>query len=162
MTHGVTILQPRGPVQASTSGRRTTGLAPELLSQSVSRLRILTLLYAFTFFMAGVFPNLVNPEWRAFYWGNPENWVPALISIAMALVIWALAMSPRIPLSTVMNVGLAFEVVSCYGSALAEYLEPTRLNLNGWIGLSWVAAWAPLFTVVIPTRPVKAALVTLV
>jgi serine/threonine-protein kinase len=112
--------------------------------------------------MAGVFPNLVNPEWRAFYWGNPENWVPALISIAMALVIWALAMSPRIPLSTVMNVGLAFEVVSCYGIALAEYLEPTRLNLNGWIGLSWVAAWAPLFTVVIPTRPVKAALVTLV
>ena len=61
-----------------------------------------------------------------------------------------------------MNVGLAFEVVSCYGIALAEYLEPTRLNLNGWIGLSWVAAWAPLFTVVIPTRPVKAALVTLV
>ena len=162
MTHGVTILQPQGPAQASTSGRRTTGLAPELLSQSVSRLRILTLLYAFTFFMAGVFPNLVNPEWRAFYWGNPENWVPALISIAMAFVIWALAMSPRIPLSTVMNVGLAFEVVSCYGIALAEYLEPTRLNLNGWIGLSWVAAWAPLFTVVIPTRPVKAALVTLV
>ena len=162
MTHGVTILQPQGPAQASTSGLRTTGLAPELLSQSVSRLRILTLLYAFTFFMAGVFPNLVNPEWRAFYWGNPENWVPALISIAMALVIWALAMSPRIPLSTVMNVGLAFEVVSCYGIALAEYLEPTRLNLNGWIGLSWVAAWAPLFTVVIPTRPVKAALVTLV
>lgn len=112
--------------------------------------------------MAGVFPNLVNPEWRSFYWGNPENWVPALISIAMALVIWALAMSPRMPLSTVMNVGLAFEVVSCYGIALAEYLEPTRLNLNGWIGLSWVAAWAPLFTVVIPTRPVKAALVTLV
>jgi len=162
VTHGVTILQPQGPAQASTSGLRTTGLAPELLSQSVSRLRILTLLYAFTFFMAGVFPNLVNPEWRAFYWGNPENWVPALISIAMALVIWALAMSPRIPLSTVMNVGLAFEVVSCYGIALAEYLEPTRLNLNGWIGLSWVAAWAPLFTVVIPTRPVKAALVTLV
>ena len=162
MTHGVTILQPQGPAQASTSGLRTTGLAPELLSQSVSRLRILTLLYAFTFFMAGVFPNLVNPEWRAFYWGNPENWVPALISIAMALVIWALAMSPRIPLSTVMNVGLAFEVVSCYGIALAEYLEPTRLNLNGWIGLSWVAAWAPLFTVVIPTRPVKAAMVTLV
>ena len=64
-------------------------------------------------------------------------------------------------LSTVMNVGLIFEIVSCYGIALAEYLEPTRLNLSGWIGLSWVAAWAPLFTVVIPTRPIKAALVTL-
>ena len=60
-----------------------------------------------------------------------------------------------------MNVGLAFEVVSCYGIALAEYLEPTRLNFNGWLGLSWVAVWALLFTVVIPTRPLKATLVTL-
>src|SRR5262245_8673304 len=111
--------------------------------------------------MAGVFPNLFNPEWRAFYRGDPENWVPALISIAVALGMWALAMSPRVALSTIMNVGLVFEVVSCYGIALAEYLEPTRLNLNGWIGLSWVAAWAPLFTVVIPTRPFKAASVTL-
>jgi len=160
--HGATLLQPRGAVHASTSGHRTTALAPELLSQSASRLRILALLYAFTFFMAGVFPNVVNPEWRAPYWGNPENWVPALISIAVGLVVAALAASPRLPLSTVMSVGLVFEVVSCYGIALAEYLEPTRLNLNGWIGLSWVAAWAPLFTVVIPTRPVKAALVTLV
>ena len=44
------------------------------------------------------------------------------------------------PLSTVMNVGLVFEVVSCYGISLAEYLEPTRLNFNGWIGLSWVGS----------------------
>jgi len=161
VVHGATFLQPRGAAHASTSGHRTTALAPELLRQSVSRLRILALLYAFTFFMAGVFPNLVNPEWRVTYWGNPEYWVPALISIAVALVVSALAMSPRMPLSTVMSIGLVFEVVSCYGIALAEYLEPTRLNLSGWIGLSWVAAWAPLFTVVIPTRPLKAALVTL-
>jgi serine/threonine-protein kinase len=162
VTHGVTFLQPRGPAHASTSGRRTTGLAPELLSQSVGRLRILALLYAFTFFMAGVFPNLVDAERRAGYWGNPEFWAPAVISIAVALVMWALAMSGRLPLSTVMNIGLAFEVVSCFGIAIAEYLEPTRLNTSGpWIGLSWVAAWAPLFTVVIPTRPLKAALVTL-
>ena len=65
------------------------------------------------------------------------------------------------PLPTVMNVGLIFEVVSCYGISLAEYLEPTRLNVNGWIGLSWVGVWALLFTVVIPTRPLKATLVTL-
>ena len=60
-----------------------------------------------------------------------------------------------------MNVGLAFEIVSSYGIAIAEYLEPTRLNINGWIGLSWVAVWTLLFTVVIPTRPRKALLVSL-
>ena len=47
------MLQPRGAKHASTTGFRTGGLAPELLSQSADRLRILALLYAFTFFMAG-------------------------------------------------------------------------------------------------------------
>jgi serine/threonine-protein kinase len=158
---GVTILQPRGAAHASTFGRRTSALAPELLSQSARRLRILALLYAFTFFMAGFFPNLFSAEQRAAFFATPEHWVPGVISIAVALTVWALAWSARVPLHTVMNVGLVFEVVSCYGIALAEYLEPTRLNLNGWIGLSWVAAWALLFTVVIPTRPLKAALITL-
>jgi serine/threonine-protein kinase len=163
VTPDVTLLQPRGAARGATTGYRTTGsLAPELLSQSASRLRILALLYAFTFFMAGFFPNLIDAGMRAVFWANPEHWVAGVISIAIALAVAALTTSTRVPLPTVMNVGLAFEIVSCYGIALAEYLEPTRLNITGgWIGLSWVAAWAPLFTVVIPTRPVKAAMVTL-
>jgi hypothetical protein len=162
VTPGVTLLQPRGGARASTTGYRTTGsLSPELLSQSANRLRILALLYAFTFFMAGFFPNLISAEKRALFWANPEHWVAGVISIGIALAVAALTMSKRVSLPTVMNIGLVFEVVSCYGIALAEYLEPARLNMNGWIGLSWVAAWAPLFTVVIPTRPVKAALMTL-
>jgi serine/threonine-protein kinase len=154
------MLQPRGGPHASTTGLRTGGLAPELLSQSASRLRVLALLYAFTFFMAAIVPNLTSPDRRAFFWGSAENWAPTLASIAVALAVAAFAKNTRLPLATVMNVGLVFEVVSCYGISLAEYLEPTRLNFNGWIGLSWVAVWAPLFTVVIPTRPVKATLFT--
>jgi hypothetical protein len=158
---GVTILQPKGAAHVTASAQPTGALAPELLSQSASRLRVLCLLYAFTFFMAGFLPNLLVAERRAAFWGTPENWVSGLISMAVALLVAGFARSPRVPLSTVMNVGLIFEIVSCYGIALAEYLEPTRLNLSGWIGLSWVAVWAPLFTVVIPTRPIKTALVTL-
>jgi serine/threonine-protein kinase len=84
-----------------------------------------------------------------------------VVSIALALVVSAFTLSPSVPVSVVINVGLAFEVVSSYGIALSEYLEPMRLNMNGWIGLSWVAVWALVFTVVIPTRPLKATLVTL-
>ncbi len=154
------MLQPRGAKSASTTGFRTGGLAPELLRQSASRLRVLALLYAFTFFMAAIFPNVTSPERRAYFWGNAENWGPTLASIAISLAVAAFAKNTRLPLTTVMNVGLVFEIVSCYGISLAEYLEPTRLNFNGWIGLSWVAVWAPLFTVVIPTRPLKATLFT--
>ena len=58
--------------------------------------------------------------------------MPGLISIGVAWLWGAFAKSPRVPLPSVMNVGLMFEVVSCYGIALAEYLEPTRLNFK-WL-----------------------------
>jgi serine/threonine-protein kinase len=92
---------------------------------------------------------------------NPGHWAPALAAIAVALLVWAFTMNAKAPVAVVINVGLMFEVVSSYGIAIAEYIEPMRLDMGGWIGLSWVAVWTSLFTVVIPTRPIKAALVTL-
>ena len=50
--------------------------------------------------------------------------MPGVASIALALLVWAFTFSRRVPLSIVMNVGLCFEVVSSYGIAFAEYLEP--------------------------------------
>ena len=70
MNPGVTMLQPRGGRQVSAPARTTGALAPEILSQSAYRLRILALLYAFTFFMAGIFPNLMSQQARAFFWGH--------------------------------------------------------------------------------------------
>ena len=158
MTQGATLLLPQGGHHASRSGRGTTSLAPDLLSQSVRRLRVASLLYAFTFFMAGFFPNLLFANERALLFRDPLNWVPGVVSIALALLMWTFTFSTRVSLSTVMNAGLCFEVVSSYGIACAEYLEPGRLNMNGWLGLSWVAVWTVVFTVVIPTRPRKALL----
>jgi eukaryotic-like serine/threonine-protein kinase len=158
---GATILLPRASQRVSSYVTGTSALAPELLSQSVQRLRILALLYAFIFFMAGFFPNLLFALDRARFLQDRANWLPGVISIVVGLLMWAFTLSTRVRLTAIMNVGLLFEVVSCYGIALAEYLQPMRLDMNAWLGLSWVAAWAPLFTVVIPTRPRKAALVTL-
>jgi eukaryotic-like serine/threonine-protein kinase len=157
-----TVLFPRADPRPSTSFAKQTGpLAPDLLSQSVRRLRVLALLYAFTFFMAGFFPSLLVAEDRAHMFGEPVHWVPGVASIALALLVAAFTRLPSVPPSTVLNVALVFEVVSCYGIAIAEYIEPSRLDMGGWIGLSWVAVWTSLFAVVIPTRPVKAALFTL-
>ena len=157
-----TVLLPRADPRPSTSFAQHTGpLAPELLSQSVRRLRVLALLYAFIFFMAGFFPSLLVAEDRAHMLEHPVHWVPGVASIALALLVAAFTRLPSVSPPTVLNVALVFEVVSCYGIAIAEYIEPSRLNMNGWIGLSWVAVWTSLFAVVIPTRPVKAALFTL-
>ena len=159
--HGATVFVPRPGRDPRSSIQPTAALAPELLKESARRLRVLALLYAFTFFMAGMLPSLLSAQARPHFFQEPTHWAPGVASIVLALVVAAFAQSPRVPLATVFTVGRIFQIVSCYGIAIAEYIQPGRLNAGGWMGLSWVAAWAPLFTVVIPTRPAKAVLFTL-
>jgi serine/threonine-protein kinase len=61
-----------------------------------------------------------------------------------------------------MNIGLAFEIASSYAIAAAEFADPMGLEMHrGMIGLSWVAVWVVLFTVVVPTAPRRAVLAAL-
>src|SRR5262249_57904116 len=42
------------------------------------------------------------------------------------------------------------------------FLDPTALDFNAhWVGLSWVAVWTLLFTVVVPSSPRRAIVATL-
>jgi serine/threonine-protein kinase len=157
---GEKLLRPQVATAASTDDG-TRGLSAEILSRSARRLRILALMYAFTFFMAGFLPSLFFAEGRATMIANFVYWIPDVVAIAMALVVAAFTLYKRVPLSTVLNVGLVFLVLSNHGIALAEYINPARLDNNGWMGLSWVAVWTPLYTVVVPTRPNKALIATI-
>jgi serine/threonine-protein kinase len=137
-------------------GERPTGLPIDLLIQSVSRLRVLALLYAFVFFTTQ-FSTLLLPQQRARMLGSVVLWVPGAISIAVALFVAALIRSARMPLSVKAHIGLVFEVAASYGIAAAEFLDPSSLAVKGsWTGLSWVAVWTALFTVVVPTKPRRA------
>jgi serine/threonine-protein kinase len=61
-----------------------------------------------------------------------------------------------------MNIGLAFEIASSYAIAAAEFGDPMGLEMHrGMLGLSWVAVWVVLFTVVVPTSPRRALLAAL-
>jgi hypothetical protein len=138
-------------------GERLTGLPIDLLIQSVSRLRVLALLYAFVFFMVELFPALLFLEGRARMLGSFVFWGPGVISIAVALSVAGLIKNVRVPLSVKVNIGLAFEVAASYGIAAAEFLDPSSLAVKGsWTGLSWVAVWTALFTIVVPTKPRRA------
>jgi serine/threonine-protein kinase len=126
------------------------------------------LLYAFGFLMAGVVPALVEPRIRAVYFTEAIRWGPAVVSIAVALLVVAVTLSPRIPARTVLNVGLAFEVLGSFGIAASEYLQiaaPLQYqdvgDMYGGFGMSWVAVWMLLFTVVVPSAPRKAVLAAL-
>jgi hypothetical protein len=159
MREHVTLMAPDAgePVRGLSSG-----FPLDLLSQSGARLRILALLYAFVFFMAGIFPALVMPHVRAQFLGNFLYWGPGVIAIVVALLVAAALRSPRLSLPAAMNLGLAFEIVSSYAIAAAEFADPSTPEAHsGFLGLSWVAVWVVLFTVVVPTAPRRALLAAL-
>jgi len=160
MNEHVTLVHPdpRGPTARGIS----SGFPADLLSQSAGRLRVLALLYAFVFFMAGIFPALLFPSDRARFLGSFLQWGPSVIGIVAALLVAAVIRSARLPLPAAMNIGLAFEIASSYAIAAAEFADPMGLEMHrGMLGLSWVAVWIVLFTVVVPTSPRRAVLAAL-
>ena len=160
MHEHVTLLHPAE--QDSSARGMSSGFPIDLLSQSADRLRVLALLYAFVFFMAGVFPALLFSSDRARFLGSFVQWGPSVIGIVVGLLVAAVIRNPRVPLPTVMNLGLAFQIASSYAIAAAEFADPTQLETHrGFLGLSWVAVWVVLFTVVVPTSPRRALLAAL-
>jgi serine/threonine-protein kinase len=161
-TEGQTLLLPR-PESTPGGTKGDTGLPTDLMSQSAYRLRTLALLYAFTVFMAGIFPAFFFAESRAMFAAHTAMWLPAAISIVIALIVAFISCSKLITLKTSMTIGLIFEVVGSYGIAFAEFPDPMgfahEMPNPQYLGLSWVAVWTMLFTVVVPTAP-RRALVT--
>src|SRR6185295_7999291 len=143
-----TLVLPRAGRRTTSVRESTVGLPHDVVSQSAARLRVLALLYAGVFFMAGIFPALLFPADRAHLFSSFMLWGPGVIAIAVALAVAAMINSTRVPLPVAMNLGLAFEVVSSYGIATAEFLDPAGFRPEiRWFGLSWVAVWVLLFTV---------------
>ena len=163
MDKHVTLLRPgSGEPQEP---RSSANLPTDLLSQAAGRLRVLALLYAAVFFMAGIFPMLVIPDDRALLFSSFLQWGPSVIAIVVALLVAGVIRSKRVSLSAAMKVGLLFEVASSYGIAMAELIDPRAFGVEPPVsvlhGLSWVAVWTLLFTIVIPSPPRRAVMAAL-
>ena len=155
MHEQVTLMHPGGQDPAAQG--ISSGFPADLLGQAARRLQVLALLYAFVFFMAGVFPTVVLPADRARFLENPLLWGPSAVGIAVALIVAAVVRSPRVSLRTTMRLAPVFEVVSSYAIAAAEFADPATIESHrGILGLSWVSVWVVLFTVVVPTSPRRA------
>src|SRR3954462_9231915 len=160
MNQQITLMHADG---GDSSRSRSLGLAVDVLQQTASRLRILALLYAVVFFMSGILPALLMTEERPRFLGSFVQWGPGVIGIMVALTVAAVIPSKRFSLATVMKAGLVFEIASSYAIAAAEIGDPYSIETHqGYLGLSWVAVWVVLFTVVVPTLPRRALLAALV
>ena len=111
--------------------------------------------------MAGIFPALMFPIGPDFL-GSFVQWGPAVIGIVVGLLVAAVIRSDRLPLPTVDE--------PRPGLRDREQLRHRRGRVrrsgrdgehSGFMGLSWVAVWVVLFTVVVPTSPRRALLAAL-
>jgi len=143
-----------------TSGSRATRwtLPPDLVTEAVRRLRPSAMLYAVAYFLAGLLPALIIPEAHAFMFGSPNHWLPPVLSITGGLLVAALVSVRTISDRVKVWIGLGFEVLGSFGIAAAEYQNVTSPIMlgpfgPGGFGLSWVAAWVLLFSIVVPTPP---------
>jgi eukaryotic-like serine/threonine-protein kinase len=149
-----TVLAAAPRLQETPRRTQLTGFPPDLLAQSARRLRTGALLYAFVFFMNNPLPAILFPDERERYLASVLHWAPSIVSITAALVIAGLTWSRRIPVATILVLGLVFEVIGSFGIAAAQYLDVSRWAAQPpWAGLSWVAIWMLGFTVMMPTPP---------
>jgi eukaryotic-like serine/threonine-protein kinase len=134
--------------------RHATGLPPDLQAQSARRLRIVAVLYAIVFFVSDPLTAILFTEEREVFLSNALHWGPSVASIVAALLVAAMTRSKRLPVGTVLLVGVFFQVVGSFGIAAAQYLDvDVYTTPPPWAGLSWVAVWMLGFTVMIPTPP---------
>jgi eukaryotic-like serine/threonine-protein kinase len=162
-TGGATLLRPDEAHRASASGPGSEGLPRDLVRQAMPRLRVMALLYAAIFFLADFFPALIFEFNRAVLFSGAVRWLPGAISISVALFVAAVVGNPRLSPRGAAAVAIVFEIVSSYGIAAAELLQPQSLDFRyaNWIGLSWVAVWTLLFTIVVPSSPRRSVLAAL-
>jgi eukaryotic-like serine/threonine-protein kinase len=162
LAHDAGDIETAAPAARPRPGTQTTGLPPDLLAQAAQRLAIVALLYAFVFFVANPLTALLFAQARPHFFGSVLNWAPSTVSIAFALIVAALTRNRRIPVRTVLTLGLWFEVIGSFGIAAAQYLDGQRYATEPpWAGLSWVAVWMLAFTVMIPSPPRKALVAAL-
>jgi serine/threonine-protein kinase len=146
----------------SREARRAWSIPPDLLADAVRRLRASVLIYALGYFLAGLLPALIIPEARSFMFADWSLWTPPIVSILAALCVAVLVSSRQLSDLTKLRVGLAFEIIGSFGIAAAEYqyvVSPIMgtAGIAGF-GLSWVVTWVLLFSVLVPTPPLLAAL----
>jgi len=149
-----------GPGAPSAAGPASSAwtLPPDLQTEALRRLRIVALLYATAFFLAGPLPSLLSEHGRAIYFGLPEMWVPAFCSIVGGFAMAAVTGLTGVSAAVRTLAGLAFEVLGSIGIAAAEYHHISSPIVYGeygagGFGLSWVAVWVMLFSVAVPAPP---------
>lgn len=127
------------------SGRSSGGLPDDVLDDSRRRLFLACVIYAIVFLLAYGLPLLF------FASSGPQidRLIPnlaATLSIGVALLFAGLLRTDKVKSQLMLDLGLVFEVVSCFGIAMSEWwpvFSPAYVESGKpfYVGLSWCFIW---------------------
>ena len=146
-----------GAPESHPSSSRT--LPSDLLAQAVQRLRSAAVLFIVAYFFSAWFPQLLSAEGRQYFFSGLSFWLPGVLTMGGTLfLIWFLSV-PGISIKRKLWAGIAFEIFGSFGVATQQYHSVVSpIVREGQIrgadfGLSWVAAFVLMFSVIVPMRP---------
>lgn len=139
------------------SGGSKTGLPLTLLRQSSRRLQIVCLSVLILVTTGWAVGNWIEGELAAEF-QTPLQWAPPVVMLAASLIVLALARGSWLATSTVITLGLVYQVVISYCIALSQYFNAFRgvrpeFISGDLVGVSAVALWMLFFTVLVPSKP---------
>jgi AAA family ATP:ADP antiporter len=148
------------PKTASDTSTGHFGLPNDMVDRAITRLGWLGLAYAATINLVHFTRMYALPQHAFAGWTMPPLVYACLIAgTAAGLAITALAWSRRVQTSTMLDLGLIFEVVAAFCLAAMENSSP--LIGQGWVrGISGLALWIVFFALVVPGSLGKMALAT--
>jgi len=125
--------------------RSTGGLPDDLLEDARRRLYLACVIYAIVFLLAYGVPALLFSG----SWPDIDRLIPNLaagLSIGVSLLFAALLRTKKLNSKLMLDLGLVFEVVSCFGIAMSEWWpvfseEYMAAGRPIYFGLSWCFIW---------------------
>ena len=158
------VPQPR-TIPVDTNAPTAPRIASHLVSRAARRLELLCVVTIVSLLVLWLLVNLLRGE-LANEFASLHQWAPPVVALVASLAMLLAAKSGRLGPSTLVRLGLAYEVVISVALTGAAYFgtfegltsDAVRLDL---VGLGYVAPWTLFFTVLVPARP-REALVALV
>jgi serine/threonine-protein kinase len=150
--------------QSRSAGGGLTTLPPELLAEASRRLGWAALMYACSYFLAYFGPHVI--AWLTvpgYEFVRVQN-IFAVVSVLLAILVFALSRWSSLPPQRLLDIGLAFEVAGAFGISVAQFWNgfvEIEILHNRFGGIPWESAWIIVFPMIAPNTPRKVLVASL-
>jgi serine/threonine protein kinase len=152
-TSDSTQLVPGRAMQSGGTWLSSTGrLPPKLLEDAAKRLSWVAVIMAILVVLVQVLQQLAQPELAPVF-RDPINRLVTLIAVLAAVALFAFKRYDVVPASTLVGLGMVFEVLVAFSISMVETSVPFDVN-RPRLGLSSLGPWIVFVGVMVPNRPV--------